>query len=53
MISKTVQWMVWAFVMTLFTGLTLAARWIDLGLAMTIAAVLWYGIVPEAGSRRQ
>jgi hypothetical protein len=53
MSSKTVQWMVWPFVMTLFTGLTLAARWIDLGLAMTIAAVLWYGIVPEAGSRRQ
>jgi len=39
--------------MTLFTGLTLTARWIDLALAMTLAAVLWYGIVPEARSRRQ
>jgi hypothetical protein len=51
--SKTVQWIVWAFVMFVFTGLTLAARWIDLALALTITAVLWYGIVPEARSRRQ
>lgn len=53
MSSKAVQWMVWALLMTLFTGLTLASRWTDLALAMTIAAVLWYGIVPEARSRRQ
>jgi hypothetical protein len=53
MSSKTVQWIVWSLVMALFTWLTLAARWTDLALAMTIAAVLWYGIVPEARSRRQ
>jgi hypothetical protein len=53
MSSKAVQWMVWALLMTLFTVLTLAARWIDLALAMTITAALWYGIVPEARSRRQ
>jgi len=51
MSSKSVQWMLWAFVMFVFTGLTLAGRWLDLSLAMTIVAVLWYGIVPVAGSR--
>jgi len=51
--SKTVQWTMWALLMLLFTGLTLAARWLDLALAMTIAAVVWYGIVPEPRSRRQ
>ena len=49
--SKTVQWIVWALVMVLFTWLTLAARWTDLAVAMTIAAVLWYGIVPQPRSR--
>ena len=53
MSSKTVQWIVWAFAMFVFTGLTLTARWTDLALALAITAVLWYGIVPEARSRRQ
>ena len=53
MTSKTVQWTIWALLMILFTALTLAARWLDLALAMTVAAVLWYGIVPEARSGRQ
>ena len=51
MSSKSVQWMLWAFVMFVFTGLTLAGRWLDLALVMTIVAVVWYGIVPEARSR--
>ena len=53
MSSKTVQWIVWLLLMVLFTGLTLAERWTDLALAMTVAAVLWYGIVPEPRSGRQ
>ncbi len=53
MSSKTVQWMVWSFVMALFSWLTLTARWTDLALALTLTAVFWYGIVPEARSRRQ
>ena len=53
MTNKTVQWTIWALLMILFTALTLAARWLDLALAMTVAAVLWYGIVPEARSGRQ
>jgi len=40
-------------VMLVFTGLTLTARWMDLALAMTIVAVLWYGIVPQTRSGRQ
>jgi len=51
MSSKTAQWMVWAVLMALFTTLTLAARWTDLALALTLTAVFWYGIVPEPGSR--
>jgi dolichyl-phosphate-mannose--protein O-mannosyl transferase len=51
--SKTTQWIIWVLLMTLFTGLTLAGRWIDLALALTITAVVWYGIVPEPRSRRQ
>ncbi len=53
MSSKSVQWILWSLAMALFTWLTLAGRWTDLALALTIAAVLWYGIVPETGSRRQ
>jgi hypothetical protein len=53
MSSKFVQWIVWAVLMALFTALTLAERWTDLALAMTAAAVLWYGIVPAPRSGRQ
>ncbi len=53
MTSKTTQWIIWAFVMVLFTGLTVFARWLDLALALTLAAIIWYGIVPEPRSRRQ
>ena len=53
MSNKTVQWIIWAILMTFFTALTLAGRWIDLALALTISAVLWYGIVPQARSGRQ
>jgi hypothetical protein len=49
--SKSAQWIFWAIVMFVFTGLTLAGRWIDLSLAMTIVAVFWYGIVPEGRTR--
>ncbi len=51
--SKTVQWTTWALLMVLFSGLTWAARWTDLALALTTTAVVWYGIVPKPRSRRQ
>jgi hypothetical protein len=53
MSSKSMQWTLWALVMMLFAGLALTGRWMDLAVAMTIVAVLWYGIVPEARSGRQ
>ena len=53
MSSKSIQWTLWALVMMVFTGLTLTGRWMDLAVAMTVVAVLWYGIVPEARSGRQ
>ena len=53
MSSTTVQWILWAFVMFLFTGLTLTGRWLDLALALTVTAVVWYGIVPKPRSGRQ
>ena len=51
MTSKIAQWTIWALLMTLFTALTVAGRWLDLTLALTLSAAFWYGIVPEPGSR--
>jgi hypothetical protein len=48
--KKTMQWLIWALLMGLFTALTLAERWLDLALMLTISAAVWYGIVPAAGS---
>jgi hypothetical protein len=53
MSSKTAQWIIWALMMAVFSGLTLTAHWIELALALTITAVFWYGIVPKARSGRQ
>ena len=50
MASKSVQWTIWAFLMVLFTTLTLTARWLDLAFALTVTAVVWYGIVPAPRS---
>ncbi len=50
MTSRTLQWVVWAAAMALFTILTLTARWLDLALALTISGAIWYGIVPEPSS---
>ncbi|HZD32324.1 MAG TPA: hypothetical protein VE779_11755 [Candidatus Angelobacter sp.] len=49
--TKTAQWVLWAALMLVFSALTLAGRWLDLALALTISAVIWYGIVPEPSSR--
>ena len=55
---KSMQWTIWALVMAVFTVLTLTERWLDLTLAMTLAAVFWYGIEPgeqsdENGAERR
>ena len=51
--TKTAQWILWFALMLAFTVLTLTERWLDLALALTITAVFWYGVVPEARSGRQ
>jgi len=44
------QWTIWAVLMAVFSALTLAGRWLDLALALTISGVFWYGIVPRPRS---
>jgi hypothetical protein len=53
MTSKTTQWILWATLMAVFSALTLTGHWTDLALALTITAVVWYGIVPRPRSGRQ
>jgi hypothetical protein len=53
MSSCTARWILWFVLMAVFTCLALTSRWTDLALALTIGAVVWYGIVPEPRSRRQ
>jgi hypothetical protein len=48
--STTAQWILWAALMLVFSALTLAGRWLDLALALTLTAVFWYGIVPKPRS---
>jgi hypothetical protein len=48
--NKTAQWILWAALMLVFSALTLAGRWLDLGVALTLTAVFWYGIVPDRSS---
>ena len=49
----TLEWLLVAAAMIVFTVLALEGRWNNLGIAITIAAVLWYTVVPERQARRQ
>lgn len=51
--SCTLQWLLVAAALTVFTVLALAGRWTDLGLAMIVTAIVWYEVVPELESRGQ
>ena len=51
--NTTLQWILWGIAMVVFLGLTLSGHTALLGLAITAVALLWYGVVPEARSRRQ
>lgn len=53
MSNCTARWILWFVLMAVFTSLTLANRWTDLAIALTIGAVVWYGIVPNPHSGRQ
>jgi uncharacterized membrane protein len=50
---RTTEWILWAIAMTVFLGLALSGRNMDLGLAIAIVAVLWYVVVPAFSSGRQ
>ena len=49
----TLEWLFVVAAMIVFTVLALNGQWTDLGLALTIAAVLWYTVVPEYQAKRQ
>jgi len=46
--SKTVQWMVCAITMGLFTWLTLSGRFTWLAIAIIASSLVWYMAVPRA-----
>jgi hypothetical protein len=51
MLSKNTQWILWAIAMMIFLALTLTGHAMALGLTITAVAVIWYTVVPAAGSR--
>jgi len=50
---QTSDWILWAIAMTVFLVLALNGRMTELGLAITVVALLWYVIVPAMRSGRQ
>jgi hypothetical protein len=48
MLSKNVQWMIWAVAMVVFLVLALSGHTLALGLTITVVAVTWYSVVPAA-----
>lgn len=49
--SKTAQWTIWAFTMSLFLGLTLSGHFDWLAVAIVASSLIWYAVVPRATSR--
>ena len=50
MANKTAQWIMWAVAMVIFLALTLTGHTALLGLTITAVALIWYTVVPPAGS---
>jgi len=50
MLSKNMQWILWAIAMLIFLVLTLSGHTAWLGLAITAVGVVWYMVVPPAHS---
>lgn len=48
MLSKNMQWILWAIAMVVFLTLTLTGHTMLLGLTITAVAVIWYTVVPPA-----
>jgi hypothetical protein len=53
MLSKNMQWILWAISMLVFLVLMLGGHTMLLGLTLIAVAIIWYTIVPQARSRRQ
>ena len=51
MLSKTLQWILWAIAMVVFLALSLSGHMIALGLTITAVAVIWYTVVPAVNAR--
>ncbi len=49
--SIAAQWILWAITMVLFLWLTLSGHFDWLIVAMIVASLVWYGVVPRTSSR--
>ena len=45
------QWTLWAVIMTIFLVLSLTRHFEALLVAIVVSSLVWYGMVPRAGSR--
>ena len=48
---ETAQWILWAITMVIFLGLTLSGHFDGLIVAMIVASLVWYTVVPSITSR--
>ena len=48
MLSKSMQWILWAIAMVVFLALTLSGHTALLGMTISAVAVVWYTVVPAA-----
>jgi len=48
MLSKSMQWVLWAIAMVVFLALTLSGHTALLGMTITAVALVWYTVVPAA-----
>jgi hypothetical protein len=51
--DKSIEWILWAVAMVIFTVITLTGHANWLGLPIAAVAVIWYMVVPSPHSRQQ
>ena len=49
--SKLAQWILWAFIMTTLSALALGGHYDALLVAIVLASLVWYTVVPRTISR--
>ena len=49
--SKTAQWILWAITMVVFLALTLSSHFDALMVALVVASLVWFAVVPRTASR--